>query len=90
MQIVSSQDGPGPIKINQDANIYVTEVSKGGEIEFSVEKGRQVYMVQIEGESEVNGLQIEARDALEIVEESVKIKATEKSHILAIEMKKEI
>lgn len=90
LQLVSSHDGPGPIKINQDANIYVTEVSKGKEIEFRVEKDRQAYMVIVEGESDINGLKLEARDALEIVEESVKIKAKEKSHIIAIEMKKEI
>lgn len=90
LQVVSGQNGVAPIKINQDANIYVTEVSKDKKVGFSVEKGRQAYMVLIEGESEINGLKLEARDALEIVEESMEIKATEKSHILVIEMKKEV
>lgn len=38
-----------PIKINQDANIFVTEVEAGKEVDFIIEKGRQAYLLCIEG-----------------------------------------
>ena len=85
---VSSKEGDAPIKVNQDINFYALELDKGNEIDFSVGNRRQAYMVQIEGTSTVNGTELNQRDAAEIVEEDVKIKATEKSHILVIEMTK--
>lgn len=88
LNIVSSKEGNAPIKINQDANFYVVELDEGKEIEFSVEKGRQGYLVQIEGNSTINNVDIYERDGLEIVEEDIKIKANKNSHILLIEMKK--
>ncbi|MGG7143969.1 pirin family protein [Clostridium nigeriense] len=88
LNIVSSKEGNAPIKINQDANFYVVELDEGKEIEFSVEKGRQGYLVQIEGDSIINNLELNERDGLEIVEENINIKAKKKSHILVIEMKK--
>lgn len=88
LNIVSSKEGEATIKINQDANFYVTELEEGKELDFSVEKGRQGYLVQIEGKSEINGIEIEAQDALEIYEEDIKIKSKTKSHILIIELNK--
>jgi len=38
-----------PIKINQDANIFVTEVEAGREVDFMIEQGRQAYLLCIEG-----------------------------------------
>ena len=45
--------------------------------------------MQVEGESTINNLSLDTRDALEIVEEAIDIKANETSHFLVIEMKKE-
>ncbi|WP_066889996.1 pirin family protein [Clostridium nigeriense] len=90
LNIVSSKDGSAPIKINQDANFYVVELDENKEIDFPVGKGRQGYLVQIEGNSTINNIDLNERDALEIVEEDIKIKANKKSHILVIEMKKEL
>ncbi|CAK7058565.1 pirin family protein [Tissierella sp.] len=89
LQIVSSTEGNAPIKIYQDANIYVLELEKDKEIDFKVREGRQAYLVQIEGISEINEIELKDRDALEIVEEDILIKSKELSHILIIEMKKE-
>lgn len=87
--IVSDTKGNAPIKINQDANFYVLELDKEEEIKFTVEKNRQAYLVQIEGQSSISQISLNERDALEIVEEDILIKANETSHILIIEMKKE-
>lgn len=90
LNIVSSKGGDAPVTINQDANFYVVELDEGKEIDFKVEKGRQGYLVQIEGDSIINSLELNERDALEIVEEDINIKANKKSHILIIEMKKQL
>ncbi|MDV4149278.1 pirin family protein [Clostridium sp. AL.422] len=90
LNIVSSNDGDAPVRINQDANFYVVELDEGKEIDFKVESNRQAYLVQIEGDSTINNVELNERDALEIVEEDIKIKANKKSHILVIEMKKQL
>ncbi|MDF2609871.1 MAG: hypothetical protein K0R92_1345 [Lachnospiraceae bacterium] len=88
MPIVSGISGDAPIKINQDANIYVLELEKGKEMSFNVSKNRQAYLVQIEGTSNINQIQLDARDSMEIMEEDILIKAEETSHIMLIEMNK--
>ena len=86
LHMVSSKEGDAPIKINQDVNFYVIELSKDKEEKFEIKSGRQAYMVQIEGSSAVNGIELKTRDGLESIGESLEIKALEKSHILIIEM----
>ncbi|MGI1659754.1 MAG: pirin family protein [Desulfitobacterium sp.] len=88
LHIVSDKKGDAIIKINQDVNIYVLELEAGKEIDFPVGKGRQAYMVQIEGAALVSNIPLEKRDALEITEEVIKLKASEKSHYILIEMRK--
>jgi len=85
-KIVSGKNGDAPIKINQDVNIYVLELEDEKETEFVVGKDRQAYLVQIEGESNINDVQLSAKDALEITEETILIKSNAKSHYLVIEM----
>jgi quercetin 2,3-dioxygenase len=89
LHMVSSTEGNAPIKIHQDANVYSLELDKDKEISFPVKEGRQAYVVQIEGSSTSNNIELVARDAMEIVEEDFLIKAKETSHFLMIEMKKQ-
>lgn len=87
--MVSSKEGDAPIKINQDANLYSLELEKGNEVSFPIVEGRQAYLVQIEGTSSINDITLDMRDAMEIVEEDIHIKANETSHFLVVEMKKQ-
>lgn len=89
LHMVSSKDGNAPIKINQDINIYSLELEKDKEIDFQVKEGRQAYLVQIEGISIINNIELTNRDGMEIVEEDILIKAKETSHILVLEMNKQ-
>lgn len=89
LHMVSSQAGNAPIKIHQDINVYSLELEKGKEIAFPVKKGRQAYLVQIEGNSLINKIELNERDAMEIVEEDILIKAKETSHIIILEMNKQ-
>ena len=85
--MVSSVEGNAPIQIHQDANLYSLSLEAGKEIHFPVKEGRQLYLVQIEGSSVINGENLVMRDAAEAVEEDIHIQAKEQSHYLAIELK---
>jgi quercetin 2,3-dioxygenase len=88
--MASGLDGEAPIKINQDVHIYSLELDRDKEISLPLGRARQAYFVQIEGTSDINSLELKERDAMEIVEENIVVRAKESSHILIIEMKKEI
>lgn len=90
LHMVSNIQGNAPIKINQDVNISALELDADNEIDYIIKEGRQAYLVQIEGISAINGIRLNARDAMEIVEENIKIKAEELSHFIIVEMKKEV
>ncbi|MFT5660950.1 MAG: redox-sensitive bicupin YhaK (pirin superfamily) [Sulfurimonas sp.] len=87
LNIVSSQEGNAEVKLYQDVNIYVSELEKGKDLEFPIEVRRQVYFIQVEGSSSVNGVTLDDGDAMEIIQErSLDIKALQNSHFLFIEM----
>ncbi len=89
LKIVSSENGNSKIKIYQDINIFVNEMSKGTNSLFKIENNRQIYFVQIEGSSNINEILLEEGDALEILDiEKIDIKAISNSHFLFIEMAK--
>ncbi len=88
LNIMSSQNGNSNIKIYQNINIFVNEFDKT--FEYKIQNDKQVYFVQIEGTSEVNGTILEYGDAMEIVDEQILIVNPQtKSHILFIEMNKQ-
>lgn len=89
LHMVSSKSGNAPIKINQDFNIYSIELDSNEEIDFPVNKGRQVYILQVEGSSSINEILLNERDAAEVIEENIYIKTKNISHILVLEMKKD-
>jgi redox-sensitive bicupin YhaK (pirin superfamily) len=88
LYIASNKDGNAPVKLNQDINMYAIELEAGKKIDFEVAKNRQCYVVQIEGSSRINDIVLNERDALESIEESLKIEAISTAHLLFIEMLK--
>lgn len=89
LQLVSPIGGQGLVEINQDANIYVTELDEGKELDFEVGSGRIAYVVQIEGSTSYNDVVLNDSDGMEVIEESMQLKAMTKSHLMIIEMSKE-
>jgi len=89
LNIVSSQEGEAKIKIYQDVNIYVSELTKDKVLEYKINENRQVYFVQIEGSCNINGISLSDGDSMEITEENLlTIQALNNSHFLFIEMQK--
>ena len=89
LHTVSNIDGDAPIQINQDVNIYVLALDANKKTIFNIEKDRQGYLVQIEGSSVINSMELKSKDAMEIVEENINIESKVDSHFLLIEMKKD-
>ncbi|MEG0240280.1 MAG: pirin family protein [Anaerorhabdus sp.] len=90
LHLVSNKEGSAPVQIHQDMNLYVVELDKGETIEYNLAKGRQAYLVQIEGTGKVNGLHMNEKDGAEIVdEEKIEIKTDTKAHYILFDMKAE-
>jgi len=88
LHILSNQEGAAPVKIHQDVNFYVSELEATRSLDFALRENRQLYFVQIEGSSTINGVEVNEGDALEITKETkIDIKAVDNSHFLFIEMK---
>jgi len=87
LNIVSSLEGNAEVKIHQDINIFVSELEAKKVIKYSIKENRQVYFVQIEGKTNINGIVLNNGDAMEITQESsLNITAVTNSHFLFIEM----
>jgi hypothetical protein len=87
LNIVSSDRGDAKIKIHQDVNIYVAQLEKSRSLDYILQSNRQIYFVQIEGSSNINGITLNYGDAMEVVSETrLDIQALEDSHFLFIEM----
>ena len=85
---VENKESKAPIRIHADINAYATILDEGKTLDFKVDKGRQAYLVLIEGEADINGISLVMRDGMEIVEEDITITAGKNAHILVIEMAK--
>jgi len=88
LNVVSSKKGDSRVKIHQDINMYVSQLEMDENLNHTIEEKRQVYFVQIEGSSSINGIKLDHGDAMEITKEKLlDIKAINNSHFLFIEMK---
>eukprot|EP01031_Cornospumella_fuschlensis_P033581 gene33581-40624_t len=90
---VQNKDVDTPIKINQDANIFVSELSGDQTLTYTVSENRQAYFLCMEGDVELQaaGLSKEVlnrHDAAELYGPlEVQVKAQrEGAHVLVVEM----
>ena len=87
LNIVSSQSGTAKVKIHQEVDIYACELDALKKLEHTIKRDKQVYFVQIEGSSNINGVTLEDGDALEIMDtKTLSIEANNDAHFLFIEM----
>jgi redox-sensitive bicupin YhaK (pirin superfamily) len=81
------------VKINQDANIFVSEISPGQTVDFNLQKGRQGYLLCVEGTVSTSigdaRISMQRHDAAELLGPGlVRISPTEghSGHMLLVEM----
>jgi redox-sensitive bicupin YhaK (pirin superfamily) len=86
-----------PIKINQDSNIFVTEIDPNISLNLEIQNDRQGYLLCIEGDNNIiqgkdNQIYLSRHDAAEIIgPQTLSITTSnKKSHFLLVEMKYEL
>lgn len=70
MVLVISPDGrDGSIAINQDANLYISKLQAGKNVEFKTQPGRHTWLQVVRGPINVNGETLEVGDAVSTSDE---------------------
>ena len=87
LPIVSSGDLAGTLKIDQDAQIYVSALAAGNEVKHHTQAHRKTYLFVIEGGVSVNGVKLAGGDQARMVDESeLTIQATKDSEIILLDL----
>jgi quercetin 2,3-dioxygenase len=87
LQIVSGQSIANVSRINQDANIFVSEIEAGRQIGIKQLPGRQIYLACLEGALNLNNVPLKAGDAIKVRDElDLSITTVEGCHLILIEM----
>lgn len=86
--LVMSEDGrDGSINIKQDADMYISRLSVGDHLEFTVRDTRGAWIQVIRGRLTVNDQELTTGDALAFeAEELLKFKATDKSEFILFDL----
>jgi redox-sensitive bicupin YhaK (pirin superfamily) len=83
LKVVSGKKEEGIIFINQDAEIFLSDLDTGKEIKYEIKENRGVYLHLIEGTINVNGISLLPGDAVKVVnEEQLLINAVKNSKII--------
>ena len=87
LQIVSGDSTKNVTRINQDANIFVTEIQAGRQIRMEQLPGRQVYLACLEGALSANDMPINTGDAVKGWNEpGITLKALEDVHLVMVDL----
>ncbi|WP_028972484.1 pirin family protein [Spirochaeta cellobiosiphila] len=86
LHMVSGQTKEAPVNIHQDANIHSLILQEEENNTFTISQDRMGYLVQIEGQSQINNNLLEEGDAAELSEGEYKLNTQTMSHYLLIEM----
>lgn len=78
----------GLFEISQDINLYYLHLEKDKTISFSLGHNKQVYLLLIEGNLNINDYKLISHEALTSDSEALNIKANENSNIIFLELNK--
>jgi len=88
LRLIASRDaGNGSVKINQDAELYVTLLNAGQEVGHEFDAGRHGWLQVARGTVEVNGTKLNQGDGAAISnEKKVTIKGAEDAEVLLFDL----
>jgi len=88
LRLIASRDGgDGSVKVNQDAKLFVTQLSPGEEVKHVLSPRRHVWLQVAKGEIELNGRQLAQGDGVAVSEETeLTIKATRDAEVLLFDL----
>jgi redox-sensitive bicupin YhaK (pirin superfamily) len=89
LQIASGQLLENGFHINQDANIFISELNAGRQLDLTQLPGRQMYLACLEGALNINKLPLESGDAIKVWDEvALTLTAVQDCHLVMVEMPK--
>ena len=87
LPVVSSGETPGTMKIDQDAQIYVSALKAGQEVAHFSQDGRKAYLFAIRGSLDFNGRPVAAGDQARIADEpEQRIRASQDSELILLDL----
>jgi hypothetical protein len=89
LQIASGQTLENVTHINQDANIFISEMKADRQLDFKQPPGRQMYLACLEGKLNINNSPLESGDAIKVWDElALTLTAVQDCHLVMVEMPK--
>jgi hypothetical protein len=87
LQIASGKPSSGLVQVNQDTNIYVSEIQSGRHVKAELRPTHYFYLVCLEGSLGMNGLTLQEGDAVKVWDESrLDLKAIEDCQAIVVEI----
>lgn len=87
LKVVSGRKEDGIIFINQDAEIFLSDLDKEKEIKYEIDTNRGAYLHLIEGAVNVNGMSLLPGDAVKLFQEKILVvNSLESSKIILFDM----
>jgi redox-sensitive bicupin YhaK (pirin superfamily) len=87
LQIASGQKRGNTIQVNQDTNIFVSEIEAGRQVRAGLVPAHLVYLVCLEGSLIINGLGLQEGDAVKVWDETtLNLMAIENCHSIIVEI----
>ncbi len=87
LHLASGQPTKNITRINQDANVFVSELQRDVELGIRELPNRQVYLACLEGSFVINGVQLKTGDAIKTWGEKIlSVMATEDCHLVFVDM----
>jgi len=68
--LASPEREPGAAQINQDARVWVTELTEGAQVDYALDTNRHAWVHVIEGKVELNGHVLSTGDAAAVSKEA--------------------
>lgn len=86
--LVISEDGrEGSIKINQSADMYISRLKSGDQLNFNLKPGRAAWVQVIDGNLDVNGKKVSTGDAVSVENmPTIQISALDKCEIILFDL----
>ena len=89
LKVISGKGGEA-VLVHQDAEVYVSSLTRGAGVEHPLEAGRGAYLYLIQGAIRMNAERLETGDAAAISDEPrIAIEADEPSELLLVEVRLE-
>jgi hypothetical protein len=82
-----SGDGGDAVLVHQDADVFISRMNPGVELEHALGVGRGAYLYVIEGDADLNDERMTTGDAAQIAEESsVRLAATDVTEVILVDV----